>query len=53
MKHSYHSIDDLKRSLINSQPHVEGIQDLCAKVLARQRHSVVKWSSNCLQRNSV
>ena len=53
MKHSYYSIDDVERPLINSQPHIEGIQDLGAKVFARQRHDVVKWSGNCLQRNSI
>ena len=53
MEHFHHSINNIERSLINLQPHVEGCEHLCAKVLARQRHDVVQWPGDSLQSGSV
>ena len=48
MEHSYDSINDVEGSLINLQPYIEGSQYLRAKILAGQRHHVVKRPGNCL-----
>lgn len=48
MEHSYDSINDVEGTLINLQPYIEGSQYLRAKILAGQRHHVVKWPGDCL-----
>ena len=48
MEHSHDSVNDAERSLINLQPRIEGSQYLCTKVLAWQRHHIVKWSGDSL-----
>ena len=48
VEHSRDSIDDPERSLIDLQPHIQSGEYLRSKVLAGQRHHVVKWPCDSL-----